>query len=238
MKSIRFEPQIVRLEIRREHLKRWLNDESGLLQGPQPPVMASLVDQAVEEGLALAEPAYLYRTLNVHKVRHNSLVVDGGSIGDEWFASMLAPSRLLALGICTIGQRLEEKARAYTNAREGPLGFFLDSVGTGLVELTRCALLAELDRLAAEQGFESSIPLSPGDTQWPLAQQRRIFDLLPAQMLGVTLTPGLVMTPLKSVSLAVGLGPDMGAAAEGSACDYCDIRDRCQLRLARMRSNK
>jgi hypothetical protein len=230
--------EIVRLEIRRENLRRWLSDESGLLQGPQPPMMVSLVDQAVEEGLALAEPAYIYRTLKVHKVRHTSLVVNGGSIGDEWFASMLAPSRLLVLGICTIGQRLEEKARAYTNAGEGPLGFFLDRVGTGLVELTRCTLLAELDRLAAEQGFESSIPLSPGDTQWPLAHQRRIFDLLPIQMLGVSLTPGLVMTPLKSVSLAVGLGPDMGTAAEGSACDYCDIRDRCQLRLARMRSNK
>ena len=100
--------EIVRLEIRREHLRRWLNEESGLLQGPQPPAMASLVDQSVEEGLALAEPAYLYRPLKVHKVRHTSLVVDGGTIGDEWFASMLAPSRLLVLGICTIGQRLEE----------------------------------------------------------------------------------------------------------------------------------
>lgn len=228
----------VRLEIRRQDLKRWLKDESGLVQGPQPAVMRDLVDQAVEEGLALARPAYLYRTFEVQKVRHNSLVVDGGSIGDEWFASMLAPSRLLALGICTIGHKLEERARAYTTSGAGALGFFLDSVGTGLVELTRCALLADLDQLAAEREFESSIPLSPGDTQWPLAQQRTIFELLPTQKLGVTLTPGLVMTPLKSVSLAVGFGPDMGSAAEGSACDYCDIRDRCQLRLARAGLNK
>jgi hypothetical protein len=230
--------EIVELEIRREQLRHWLDDESGLIAGPQPPVMTDLVDQAVEEGLALAEPAYLYRMLKVQKVRHNSLIVDGGSIGNEWFSSMLAPSQLLVLGICTIGHKLEEKARAYTAAGDGALGFFLDSVGTGLVELTRCALLADLDRLAIERGFESSIPLSPGDTQWPLAQQRRIFDLLPTTMLDVTLTPGLVMTPLKSVSLAVGLGPDMGSAAEGSACDYCDIRDRCQLRLARTSLNK
>lgn len=230
--------EIVRLEIGGEHLRRWLSDESGLLQGPQPRVMAKLVERAVEEGLALAEPTYLYRTLEVHKVRHNRLIVEGGSIGDEWLASMLAPSRWLALGICTIGPKLEEKARAYTRAQEGPLGFFLDGVGTGLVEITRCALLAELDRLGAAQGFESSIPLSPGDTRWPLAGQQSIFDLLPAQTLGVSLTPGLVMRPLKSVSLVVGFGPDMGAAAEGSACDYCDIRDRCQLRLARMNASK
>lgn len=233
-----FRDEIVRLEINRDDLRHWLSDESGLLQGPQPPVMTRLVDRAIEEGLDLAKPAYLYQIFNVQKVRHNCLVVEGGSIGDEWFASMLAPARLLILGICTIGSALEERARAYLNAKEGPLGFFLDNVGTGLVELTRCALLTKIDGLAAEYGFESSIPLSPGDTKWPLAQQRRIFDLLPAIELDVVLTPALVMTPLKSVSLAIGLGPDMGVASEGSACDYCDIRDRCQLRLARMRTNK
>jgi hypothetical protein len=228
----------VRLEIGREELRRWLNSESELIQGPQPQAMANLVNQAIDEGLALAKPAYGYRVFEVTKVRHNSLVLEGGAIGDEWLASMLAPSHLLALGICTIGQKLEDKARAYTNEGDGALAFFLDNIGTGIVELTRCALLADLDQLAIDQGYECSIPLSPGDTRWSLDQQRRIFDLLPADMVGVSLTPGLVMRPLKSVSLAVGLGPDMGQAAEGSACDYCDIRDRCQLRLARMQANK
>lgn len=232
------EAEAVRLAIDRDQLRRWLNDESELLQGPQLPVMAELVEEVVAEGLSLAEPAFLYRVCEVTKVRHNSLVLDAGAIGDEWFASMLAPAHFVALGICTIGRRLEERARAYTKAGEGALAYFLDNIGTGLVELARCALLAELDQIAAERGFESSIPLSPGDTRWPLDQQRRIFELLPADELGVSLTPTLVMTPLKSVSLAVGLGPDMGVAAEGSACDYCDIRDRCQLRLARMQANK
>ncbi len=202
------------------------------------PALGQMVERAVEEGLALAKPAFLYHVFTVQKVRHNRVILDGGAIDNEWFASMMAPARLLVLAICTIGRALEERASAYTGGKEAPLGYFLDRMGTGLVELTRCAALAHIEQVAAEHRFEASIPLSPGDTPWPLPQQRRIFELLPVERLGVTISPGLVMRPLKSVSLAVGLGPDMGAAAEGSACDYCDIRDRCQLRLAREQQGK
>jgi hypothetical protein len=65
-----------------------------------------------------------------------------------------------------------------------------------------------------------------------------IFDLFPAERLGVTLSDHYLMTPLKSTSFVIGLGVDMGVAAEGSPCDYCDLRERCKLRETRQIQGK
>lgn len=230
--------EIGRPAITREQLERWLSDESGLLRGEPVPALQRLRQEVVAEGLALAAPASIHAVYAVTGVRHNRLLLDGGVIDDAWFADMMAPAHSLVLAVCTIGPALERRASAYTAAGDAARAYMLDAVGTGLVELTRCGLLLDIEAMAAAQGDEASVPLSPGDTQWPLPQQQRLFDLLPAGEIGVTLSPQFLMRPLKSVSLAVGLGPDMGAAAEGSACDYCDIRDRCQLRAAREKQGK
>jgi len=46
----------------------------------------------------------------------------------------------------------------------------------------------------------------------------------------VTLTPSMVMRPLKSLSLIMGVGSRPMGSEGGANCDFCTIRDRCAHR--------
>ena len=56
--------------------------------------------------------------------------------------------------------------------------------------------------------------------------QQQIFALLDAGSIGVSLRESGLMEPIKSVSLVVGLGHDLGQA--GRSCDYCAMRGLCR----------
>jgi hypothetical protein len=64
-------------------------------------------------------------------------------------------------------------------------------------------------------------------------EQAVIFKLLDAGRIGVSLTPSLVMRPIKSLSLIVGLGSGPLGVEGGSNCDFCTIRERCAYRHRR-----
>jgi hypothetical protein len=66
-----------------------------------------------------------------------------------------------------------------------------------------------------------------------VGEQRKIFQLLDASQIGVSLSHGLVMSPLKSLSLIVGAGRRPMAVEGLTNCDFCSLQDRC--RYSRMR---
>jgi hypothetical protein len=66
---------------------------------------------------------------------------------------------------------------------------------------------------------------------WPLEEaQKQLFALVDASEIGVTLEPSGVMQPLKSLSLALGLGQNLDT--DGCTCDYCTMRETCRFREA------
>jgi len=110
-------------------------------------------------------------------------------------------------------------------------GVALDAVGSAAVEQLAAIASAYVDEQAASRGLCTTIPLSPGLIGWPLETgQRQIFALVDAAAIGVALTAGSMMTPRKSRSLVIGVGPHV--LREGDVCDYCAMRDTCRFRTA------
>jgi hypothetical protein len=83
--------------------------------------------------------------------------------------------------------------------------------------------------MAAERGLGSGMRAQPGQEGWSIWQQKVLFDLLPADDIGVRLTESCLMIPRKSVSFAIGMGPEM--RPDRVACDFCSKRHRCQWRV-------
>jgi hypothetical protein len=61
-----------------------------------------------------------------------------------------------------------------------------------------------------------------------------IFSLLDTGPIGVALSESMVMSPIKSLSLIVGIGPGPLGVEGASNCDFCTIRERCAHRRLRM----
>jgi len=201
---------------------------------PSPEVRA-LFDEALAEGRRLMAPRVVARWAPVTRRSADGVQVDGESLAIPGIGPRWGSVAHVAAAVCTIGEALERRVSALWEARELPLASMLDSVGSGAVE----SLAEYVNDLLCQQGLPSlrvTNRISPGYGEWDVAEQRRLFRLLPGDAIGVTLNEACVMTPGKSISLLVGAGPDARVDHYFSQCARCWMRD-CAYRRAPARAS-
>jgi hypothetical protein len=203
-------------------------------QGAEPgairersPRLVDLAERALDEAQALLEPRTLYLELDVEKLRHERLVLDGGgTLSGKLIAEHLGPAKQVILILCTVGDALEAHA-ARVSKDDIVYGLALDGVGSAAVEALANAACKHFEDHAAELGYQSSIPLSPGMVGWPVDEgQPEIFEILKPAQVNVRLTEYGLMIPRKSLTTVLGLGETMKTG--GRTCDYCAMRETCR----------
>lgn len=192
---------------------------------------------AMVEARQVFQPRWTYREFPVNSANDSEVRLSHGpellirEIPGRW-------GRISALGLalCTIGDGLEARIEALFAAREFPVAFILDSLGSVAVEALGEAVHRRIceDRLA--QGRKVTPRESPGYARWAIEEQPKVFALLPSDSIGVQLNPYCIMTPRKSISFAVGIGRDAIMGAGGSPCRSCDMRDCAYRRAPRRQS--
>ena len=200
-------------------------DPAGIRQ--RRPALVDTAERAVAEGLALIDPAVIYRQLPVESLQHEWLTLAGGArLTGPLLAQHMAPAQQALLMVCTIGQALEQRISALM--RSDPVhGLALDGFGSVAVEALGVAACTRFEEQAARAGLHTSVPLSPGMIGWPVDEgQPQIFSLLDAGQIGVTLTESAQMIPRKSISMVLGIG--RRPFSEGRACDFCALRETCR----------
>lgn len=110
----------------------------------------------------------------------------------------------VALCICTIGPKLEEEIRGLMNENELLRAWILDALGSEAVEEVAIQSDELLARKAREMDLWPSKRFSPGYKRWDIKEQRFVFDVLPAQKIGVSLIKdSCMMVPRKSISFRI-----------------------------------
>lgn len=207
----------------------------GRSAGPASPEMLRLYGEAIAKAKELAEPQALYDLFDVQVVRDDALVLaNGHALRSNLVVTQLARARQIAVAVCTIGPRLETEASRLFAQGQGAMGFLYDSAGSLAVSHVARALVQHVQELAASRGQKASFPISPGSADCTLEDQKVVFDLLPAERIGVHLTESLLMVPLKSVSLLIGIGDDLPTAHDLAQCHFCARRDTCPHYRLRM----
>jgi len=173
--------------------------ERHILNGAEDPAspkatkIKEAIDNALSGARSLIEPKGIYE------------IVTGAELdGPAGFAKLES----VAICVCTIGMALEETVKVAIDAGRMLDGIALDAVGSAAAEAVARYLNDRIDEVARAEGLKTSCRASPGYGDWDVSGQRRLFDLLPAERIGVTLTPGSMMVPRKSVSFAVHVDKD------------------------------
>jgi len=193
------------------------------------PDVIRVAREVLDEARALLAPTALYVTLPVRGFQHQRVVLDNGvAFEGALVARALAGATELALAVCTIGPALEERMDALFAAGDPVRALALDGAGTAAVGEISRMVSARICDAASARGLNVGMRASPGQEGWPLEQQRVLFGLVPAEEVGVRLTQSCLMLPRKSVSLVIGLGPEM--RADAVPCDFCSKRERCPWR--------
>jgi hypothetical protein len=178
---------------------------------------------------ALVHAAYSYRIVDLEAPAAPVLKVGGESLEAPWLLPVTGQLTALACGACTLGPALERRVSELFAQRRISLAMALDELGNELLfDISRRAQ----DRMQAEvsrNGLAMSGELRAGDPGLALEAQGAVLRLAGADSIGIGLSEGFVMHPLKSTSMVLGVGIDLPASS-WSRCDTCNSRARCGVR--------
>lgn len=129
----------------------------------------------------------------------------------------------VALFVCTAGPELEKYSREQMKSGNMPEGYIADLLGSIIVEAAIDKMHTELTRemVAAKSGATNRY--SPGYCNWNVAEQQKLFRLIPPELTSVRLSESSLMHPVKSVSGIIGIG--RGLKNKPYSCNVCDAGD-------------
>jgi hypothetical protein len=197
---------------------------------PDAAVLA-LFDQALALGETLIEPRMVYRALGVSRQAPGLIEAGGERLALPGIGRLWGALEQVGAGICTVGAAIEERVRGLWDARELPLAVMLDSVGSAAVESLAEYANDLLCQAAVPAGVNVTNRISPGYAGWDVAEQAALFRLCPGKTIGVALNESCVMTPGKSISFLVGIGPEARVDHYFTQCRRCWMVD-CAYRRA------
>ncbi|HXJ78463.1 MAG TPA: hypothetical protein VMS64_07240 [Candidatus Methylomirabilis sp.] len=211
------------LRIDRDEVLRFQGYKTGI-DVPSDEVLA-LFDEAVRLGERLMAPRFVYRAIPVSAQSAHLIEAGGERFHIPEIHRLWGPLAAVGPGICTVGEAIEQRVAALFDAREFPLAMMLDSVGSAAVE----SLAEYANDLLCQAGLGEALRvtnrISPGYAGWDTAEQTALFRLCPGEPIGVTLNDACFMTPIKTISFLVGLGPDVRVDHYFTQCRRCWMPD-------------
>ena len=179
-----------------------------LLQGiprhAKPPQNAvSLFAEAVRIFSERAQPAGIIADISKAEFLE---VYRGESLNEKTtpVAEIAEQADFLAIFAVTIGQAVHVEINELFDRRELALGSMLDSVASAAAEMAADVVernyleLLQKESKVADPG--AVMRYSPGYCGWHVSGQKKLFEFLRPEDIGITLLDSFLMTPLKSIS--------------------------------------
>jgi len=217
------------IQIDRDEVLRFQGYKKGV-DRPTADVL-SLFESALTLGEHLMRPCAVYRAIPVAGQGPDEIRVAGTALYIPAIERLWGPLAAVGVAICTVGDAIEGRVRELFDAREFPLAVMLDSVGSAAAECLAEYVNDLLCQVALREALKVTNRVSPGYAGWDVAEQARLFALCPGDPIGVTLNAFCVMTPAKSISFLVGIGPEARVDHYFTQCRRCWMKD-CAYRRA------
>jgi hypothetical protein len=183
------------------------------------PRMVEHISRVVSEAFPSIHPRGEYALYTVssrtpHALKLNETTIFG-KIGEY-----LDQAGRVAVFVVTVGKEISHLAESAIKNNDAFSAWVIDAIGSCAVEAAADALMLRVRR-DLQDGEELTLRYSPGYCGMHIGQQRKLFQLMRADAVGVTLMPSMLMHPLKSISGLVGLAPKEAVSRYRSPCDLC-----------------
>jgi hypothetical protein len=177
--------------------------------------------------IAAPQGGYLWQN-NISFKSSSKLEIDGNSFSvGKIIAGKLKHVVAVALFAATAGPGPESLARELMGRGLYLEGYIVDLIGTAMVESMADQIHRKIAENAATLEMKVTNRYSPGYCSWKVDEQQKLFLLMPAEPCGIALTETSLMTPIKSVSGIIGIGP--GVTFSEDICEVCPMKN-CTFR--------
>jgi hypothetical protein len=151
---------------------------------------------------------------------------EGENETDSPLPHIIKKAEKLHLFAVTIGEHITEEINKYFDQNEFPIGSFIDSGAS----LTADNIIGILE--SRVENSSTTLAYSPGYCGWHVSGQKKLFQFLEPDKIGITLNDSCLMTPLKSVSGVLVSGPSAIHIFDNnySFCEDCATYS-CKIRM-------
>ncbi len=195
---------------------------------PSPAAMRR-VDGLAEDLTDLTDPKLVYRIFDVASTDRSGIELETGTrFSSRKIARALAGAERVCCFVGTIGDALEEKVDRCMAKDRYADAYVLDAMGSLAAEDVVDQFHRRMSEQLEKDGRCTTLRFSPGYCDWPLEEQRPLFDLFEdTARLEVSLTGRCLMAPQKSVSGLFGILPEgvESDAVDANPCNRCGKKD-------------
>ena len=198
----------------------------GYKEGESQETIVELIHKLLIETESACSIKAEYRVFPVEKfddleksIQINGLAFDVKKI----VYSQIKKSERIALFLCTAGQEIGMRSREAMKEGDLLTGYIYDVIGSETVEAAVDLMQNNLQETASAEGRKITNRYSPGYCGWDVAEQHKLFQLMPENYCGITLNDSALMNPEKSVSGFIGIGEKV--RYNPYTCRLCEMKD-------------
>jgi hypothetical protein len=198
----------------------------GYTEGDDRTFVMDLIDELLIESQKICSVKAQYSVFNDVSFDKNSRSVNIEGISfdiKKIVFGQIKKSDSAALFLCTAGDEIGIRSRKAMQDRDFLKGYIYDVIGSEVVESAADLMQDKLEQAAASEGLKITNRYSPGYCGWDVAEQHKLFQLIPDNFCEIRLTESALMSPEKSISGIIGIGREV--RSNSYTCRICDMKD-------------
>ena len=185
------------------------------------------IDQVLQEVKSFLKPSFCYFVkYGALDLEQYTLTIEDTTLSvGKIIARQLRGAEAYAFFVCTAGMDFEDYQRELMRKGDMVRVFIADALGSVIAEKAADRMEESLQMNIDKLGWKHTNRFSPGYCSWHVSQQQLLFPLFGTpEPCGVHLSDSSLMTPIKSVSGVIGVGPNVRHL--DYTCGLCDF-DKC-----------
>jgi len=210
-----------------------IEDILGYTEGEDREIFAELIKQILKESEKICNIKAEYNICSDIKFNNSDKSIDINNINfqiKKIVFGQIKKSDSVAVFLCTAGEEIGIRSRKAMQEEDMLSGYIYDIAGSVIADAAADLMQNELEKSVISSGKKITNRYSPGYCGWYVAEQHKLFQLVPDNFCGIRLTHSALMDPVKSISGIIGIGENV--KMNSYTCGLCEMKD-CTYRKHR-----
>lgn len=187
------------------------------------------ISEACEEALIFLETRGIWKIYDYDC--ENKIVLSEPNfkiVGDSIVKHLNGCEKVVCMAV-TVGEKIEQEVTKKFQDGEYVSSVLMDAAATAAVEQAADSMEKTIALKTSKESYKMRWRYSPGYGDWDLNQQKKFFEIIGAEEIGMSLSAAMMLIPRKSVTAIIGLekiisGENVSAHKKNS-CRTCQKKD-------------
>lgn len=217
----------IEIVIKEEEILRLLGNKNT----EQNNEMLKVIKEEIIRSREYLNPIVYYENIDISKMQKDKVILSNETILEGSFiANGLMGCSYIVACIITLGNEIDRIIKESFDKGDYLRGMIIDNIGTAAIEYVNKAFWNRIFNDIKSTKYGITCGFSPGNAEWELYEQKKIFKCIGEDQIGVALTEAALMIPVKSLSMVYGIGEDIGIKRQQHVCNKCSMKG-CSYRV-------